>query len=168
MRAGQRIIAELAEIGLAGGTMLELREDSAARSHLTRSLTLTEVSRDQFAFYHDVLRDWGIGNLIHEDYARLSRIDLTVPASPRVARGIEFSARLALEASRDCTRWLSLLGRLSPPRRIALGEGTDCWRSFARKSAQTFLNAVARHCSLVAARCSLSSSRRSPQSTRYR
>ena len=114
MRAGQRIIAELAEIGLAGGAMLELREDSASRSHLTRSLTLIEVRRDQFAFYHDVLRDWGIGNLIHEDHTRLSGIDLTVPASPRVARGIEIAARLALEASRDCTRWLSLLGRLSP------------------------------------------------------
>ena len=114
VRAGQRIIAELAEIGLAGGSMLELREDSASRSHLTRSLTLIEVRRDQFAFYHDVLRDWGIGNLIHEDHARLSGIDLTVPASPRVARGIEIAARLALEASRDCTRWLSLLGRLSP------------------------------------------------------
>jgi hypothetical protein len=114
VRAGQRIIAELAEIGLAGGSMLDLREDSASRSHLTRSLTLIEARRDQFAFYHDVLRDWGIGNLIHEDHARLSRVDLTAPASPRVARGIEIAARLALEASRDCTRWLSLLGRLSP------------------------------------------------------
>ena len=114
MRAGQRIIAELGEIALAGGTMLELREDSAARAHLTRSLTLTEVRRDQVAFYHDVLRDWGIGNLIHEDHTRLSGINLTVPASPRVARGIELAARLALEASVDCARWLSLLGRLSP------------------------------------------------------
>ena len=114
VRAGQRIIAELGEIALAGGTMLELREDFAARAHLTRSLTLTEVRRDQVAFYHDVLRDWGIGNLIHEDHTRLSGINLTVPASPRVARGIEFAARLALEASVDCARWLSLLGRLSP------------------------------------------------------
>lgn len=114
VRAGQRIIAELAEISLAGGTTLELHEDSAARSHLARSLTLIEVRRDRFSFYHDVLRDWGIGNLIHEDHARLSSIDLTVPASPRVARGIEFAARLALEASEDCVRWMSLLDRLSP------------------------------------------------------
>jgi hypothetical protein len=114
VRAGQRIIADLAEISLAGGSMLELREDSASRSHLTRSLTLTEIRRDQFAFYHDVLRDWGIGNLIHEDHARLSSVDLTAPASPRVARGIEFAARLALEALGDYARWLRLLDRLSP------------------------------------------------------
>ena len=114
VRAGQRILADLAEVNLAGGTVLELREDSDARSHLTRSLTLSEVRRDQFAFYHDVLRDWGIGNLIHEDHARLSSLDLTVPASPRVARGIEFAARLALEASGNCTKWLSLIDRLSP------------------------------------------------------
>ena len=114
VRAGQRILADLAEVSLAGGTALKLREDSEARSHLTRSLTLAEVRRDQFAFYHDVLRDWGIGNLIHEDHARLSSLDLTVPASPRVARGIEFAARLTLETSGDCAKWLSLIGRLSP------------------------------------------------------
>jgi ABC-type cobalamin/Fe3+-siderophores transport system ATPase subunit len=114
VRAGQRIIARLAEISLAGGTMLGLPEDSAARLHLTRSLTLTEPGRDQFTFYHDVLRDWAIGNFVHEDHARLSGIDLSVPASPRIARGIEFASRLALEASSDCARWLSLVVRLSP------------------------------------------------------
>ncbi|MGY4306403.1 hypothetical protein ACVIJ6_003646 [Bradyrhizobium sp. USDA 4369] len=114
VRAGQRIIANLAEISLAGGSLMELTEDSAARSHLTRSLTLTEVRRDQFGFYHDVLRDWAIGHLIHEDHAKLSRVDLTVPASPRVARGIEFAARFALETSSDGAQWLNLLDRLSP------------------------------------------------------
>lgn len=115
LRAGQRIIGELAHIALTGGSTLELREDSAARTHLTRSLTLTEVRRDQFAFYHDVLRDWGIGSLIHEDSERLAAVELTVPASPRVARGIEIAARLALEGSDDCASWLKLLGRLSSP-----------------------------------------------------
>lgn len=113
IRAGQRIIANLAEISLAGGSLVELTEDSAARSHLIRSLTLTEIRRDQFGFYHDVLRDWAIGHLIHEDHARLSGIDLTLPASPRVARGIEFAARFALETS-DGSHWLSLLDGLSP------------------------------------------------------
>lgn len=113
IRAGQRIIANLAEISLAGGSLVALTEDSAARSHLTRSLTLTEIRRDQFGFYHDVLRDWAIGQLIHEDHARLSRVDLSVPASPRVARGIEFAARFALEASGDGSQWLNLLDKLS-------------------------------------------------------
>ena len=114
-RAGQRIISELARIALTGGSILDLQEDSDARTRLTRSLTLTEVRRDQFAFYHDVLRDWGIANLIHEDNGRLSRIDLTVPASPRVARGIELAGRLTLEGSNGCASWLSLLDRLSSP-----------------------------------------------------
>jgi hypothetical protein len=114
-RAGQRIIAELARIALTGGSTLDVRENSDALTHLARSLTLTEVRRDQFAFYHDVLRDWGIGSLIHEDGERLSGVDLTVPASPRVARGIEFAARLALERSDDGASWLRLLGRLSAP-----------------------------------------------------
>jgi hypothetical protein len=115
VRAGQRIIANLAEISLAGGSLLELPEDSDARAHLTRSLTLTEVSRDKFGFYHDVLRDWAIGQVIHEDHTRLSRVDLTVPASPRIARGIEFAARFALETSSGGSEWLSLLDRLSAP-----------------------------------------------------
>ncbi len=114
VRAGQRILAELAETSLTGRNVLELREDSPACSHLSGSLTLTEVRRDQFTYYHDVLRDWGIGNLIHEDHARLSSLDLSVPASPRVARGIELAARLALEEAVDCNRWLGLLDRLSP------------------------------------------------------
>jgi len=114
VRAGQRILAELAQTSLTGGNVLKLGEDSAARLHLTGSLSLTEVRRDQFTYYHDVLRDWGIGNLIHEDHTMLSNIDLSVRASPRVARGIEIAARLALEEGVDCTRWLSLLDRLSP------------------------------------------------------
>lgn len=114
-RAGQRIIAELACIALTGGSTLDAHEDSDARTHLVRSLTLTEVRRDQFAFYHDVLRDWGIGSLIFEDIERLTGIDLTGPASPRVARGIEFAARLALEESDNCVSWLRLLERLSRP-----------------------------------------------------
>jgi hypothetical protein len=114
VRSGQRILAELAEAGLTGGNVVELREDSAARSHLIGSQTLTEVRRDKFTYYHDVLRDWGIGNLIHEDHARLSGLDLSVPVSARVARGIEFAARLALEEGTDCNLWLSLLDRLSP------------------------------------------------------
>ncbi len=114
VRAGQRILADLAETSLTGGNTRELREDSAARSHLTSSLALTEVRRDQFTYYHDVLRDWGIGNLVHEDHTRLCGLDLSVPASPRAARGVEFAARLALEGGSNCTRWLGLLDRLSP------------------------------------------------------
>ena len=114
VKAGQRIIAELAEISLNGGNTMELRDDSAARTHLIGSLTLTEPRRDKLAFYHDVLRDWGIGNYIDEDHNRFAKTNVTVPASPWVARGVEFAARLSLEKSDDGNRWLSLLDRFSP------------------------------------------------------
>ncbi len=113
VRPAQRILADLAENSLAGEPELELRADSAARSHLTSSLTLREVRRDQLGFYHDVLRDWGIGSIIDEDYSRIASLDLSAPVSPRVARGIEFAGRLALEARQECAAWLDLLDRLS-------------------------------------------------------
>jgi hypothetical protein len=114
VRPAQRILADLVVNNLTGGQELVLSEDSEARSHLLGSLTLREVRRDQFGFYHDVLRDWGVGSFIDEDHARLSDFDLSAPVSPRVARGIEFASRLALEMRQDCTAWLNLISRLSP------------------------------------------------------
>ena len=114
VRPAQRILADLAQNNLAGGQDLELREDLPARAHLIGSLTLREVRRDRLDFYHDVLRDWAIGSLINEDHSRLSGLDRSAPISPRVARGIEFAGRLALEGRQDCTAWLGLLARLSP------------------------------------------------------
>lgn len=115
VRAGQRILADFARASLEGRSTIAMVEDSAARSHLIRSLTLAETRRDEVALYHDVLRDWAVGNLINEDHGRISGLDLTVPASPLVARGVEMAARLALELDGSCDRWACLLGRLSPP-----------------------------------------------------
>lgn len=111
IRAAQRLLATLASRALAGETGLELDEDSKARAHLTGALTLREVQRDRLDFYHDVLRDWAIGNYIAENPARLADIDLGSPVSARVARGIEFAARLALESDTDGGAWMRLLER---------------------------------------------------------
>ncbi len=116
VRAAQRLLAALAASVMKGEDRIELNEDSAARSHLLGTLTLKEVRRDRLDFYHDVLRDWAIGNYIAEDSSRLAALDLTVPVSPRVARGIEFAARLALETGADCSAWTDLLAHLSPQR----------------------------------------------------
>lgn len=113
VRAAQRLMAALAASALKGSGGLEVAEDSAARSHLIGALTLREVWRDRLDFHHDVLRDWAIGSYISEDSQRLAALDLGVPVSPRVARGIEFAARLALESGADCSRWLQLLEQLS-------------------------------------------------------
>jgi hypothetical protein len=114
VRAAQRILADLADIALIGEDVLEVRSDSAARSHLLQSLTLREVRRDHLGFYHDVLRDWAVGNRIHENPSRIATFDLSIPVSPRIARGVEFAGRLALEMQSDCNSWLQLLALLSP------------------------------------------------------
>lgn len=114
VRAAQRLLAALAVGAMKGEDAIELTEDSAARSHLLEALTLKEVRRDQLDFYHDVLRDWAIGNYIAENPSRLAALDLSVPASPRVARGIEFAARLALETGAGCSAWTDLIAHLSP------------------------------------------------------
>lgn len=115
VRAAQRLLAALADRTLSGATGIEVSEDSAARSHLLRTQSLREVRRDQLDFYHDVLRDWAIGNYLVEEIQRIEALDLSLPVSPRIARGIEFAARLTLEDAADGTSWVDLLRRLSPP-----------------------------------------------------
>jgi hypothetical protein len=115
IRAAQRLMAALAASALRGEGGLEIAQDSTARSHLISTMTLREVRRDRLDFYHDVLRDWAIGSYIAEDPQRLAALDMTAPVSPRLARGIEFAARLALESGADCNGWIQLLGQLSGP-----------------------------------------------------
>ena len=121
-RAAQRLIADLADAAIVGNDSIEVRDDSSARSHLLRSRTLSEPRRDHLRFYHDVLRDWAVGARVHENANCIDRLDLRVPASPRVARGIEFAGRFKLERSTDCGQWLALLERLS------VKEAHSSWR----------------------------------------
>src|SRR5690606_25483421 len=67
-------------------------------------------------------RDWAIGARLNEDITLLDNVDLSVPPSPRVARGIEFAGRFALEQGPDGSNWTALLGALSRPR------AHDAWR----------------------------------------
>ncbi|MDR6670212.1 hypothetical protein [Rhizobium sp. 1399] len=122
VRAAQRILADLAKAALAGRDTIEAAADSPARDHLLRSLTLSEQKRDRLGFYHDVLRDWTIGALIYEDPTLLQEIDLSVPPSPSLMRGIEFAGRFALEKNKDGSAWYALLVTLSPAR------SHDGWR----------------------------------------
>jgi len=122
VRPAQRLLAELAEAALAGQDLVEASTDTPARAHLLRSLTLSEPRRDRLGFYHDVLRDWAIGARLNEDITLLDSVDLSVPPSPRVARGIEFAGRFALEQGQDGSNWTALLGALSRPR------AHDAWR----------------------------------------
>ncbi|RMD85576.1 MAG: hypothetical protein D6815_01545, partial [Candidatus Dadabacteria bacterium] len=115
IRPAQRLLAKLAEAALAGQDGIEVPDDSSARTHLLRRQTLSEPKRDRLVFYHDVLRDWAIGARLSEDITLLDSIDLSVPPSPRVARGIEFAGRFALEQGQNDAKWTALLGVLSRP-----------------------------------------------------
>jgi len=115
VRAAQRILEALAIAALKGDAGIDLAEDSPARDHLRGAQSLREVRRDRLDFYHDVLRDWAIGNYLAEDPSRLAGFDMGGPVSPRVARGIEIAARLVLETGKDASAWLDLLAHLSPP-----------------------------------------------------
>ncbi|OBU02591.1 ATP-binding protein [Morganella psychrotolerans] len=115
LRAAQRLIARIAEATLAGRDLLNVYDDSPARSHLLDSQSLIEPNRDHLRFYHDVLRDWAIGARLQEEDGILSRLNLEVPTSPKISRGIEFAGRFALELNPDCNSWLRLLEKLSPP-----------------------------------------------------
>lgn len=114
VRTAQRLLENLADRSLRGEGAITLQTDSVGRSHMIGTLTLAEVRRDHLDFYHDVLRDWAIGCYIAEDPTRLNGYDLSKPIAARVARGIEFAGRLALEKSDGCARWVDLLGHLTP------------------------------------------------------
>jgi len=122
IRPAQQLLADLAEAALAGQDLIEDKSYTPARAHLLRSLTLSEPRRDRLGFYHDVLRDWAIGARLHEDRFLLDGIDLSVSPSPRIARGIEFAGRFALEKGEDGVDWQALLGALSRP------GAHDAWR----------------------------------------
>jgi hypothetical protein len=61
------------------------------------------------AFRHDVLRDWAVGFLLHEDEGLLNALAMDKPLPPGLARGIEIAARLALDSDATGARWQVLL-----------------------------------------------------------
>ena len=97
------------------------------------SLTIAELLRFEslredikgatVAFRHDVLRDWTVGFLLHEDEALLHTISMEKPLPPGLARGLEIAARLAAEGDATGARWLVLLGVV---------ERDDCHGSWKR------------------------------------
>lgn len=155
VRAAQRILADLAARALQGENGIDLESDSAGRSHLLGALTLKEVRRDRLDFYHDVLRDWAIGNYIAEDPRRLSGLDLSIPVSPRVTRGSNSQAaspsnsvrtaehgrpcwrisrlkvRMGHGGAKPCSRWFD-------PKRVSncsANAARPCWRTGAHSLA---------------------------------
>jgi hypothetical protein len=61
------------------------------------------------AFRHDVLRDWGVGFLLHENEELVDTLPMHRPLPPGLARGLEIAARLAIDSDAAGARWLVLL-----------------------------------------------------------
>ena len=89
--------------------------DSATVAELLRLDSLREdVMGATVAFRHDVLRDWTVGFLLHEDREGevLKTLPVDKPLPTGLARGIEIAARLAIESDATGARWVALLDAL--------------------------------------------------------
>jgi energy-coupling factor transporter ATP-binding protein EcfA2 len=84
--------------------------DSPTVAELLRFDSLREDIRGAtVAFRHDVLRDWTVGFLLHEDAELLNTIPMDKPLPLGLARGLEIAARIALESDATGARWSVLL-----------------------------------------------------------
>jgi hypothetical protein len=120
-----RLLFDLSDAALAGNDQIETRATPAAVEALIASESLRELGLDRITFRHDVLRDWGVAALLHDDPSKLNRLPLVRPASASLARGVELGSRLALERAADGRRWAGFLDRVSP-----IG-AHGSWRRFA-------------------------------------
>ena len=83
---------------------------SATLAQLLRFYSLwEEVKGATVAFRHDVLRDWTVGFLLHEDSDLLKSLPVNKLLPSSLARGIEIAARLAIEDDLTGKRWLVML-----------------------------------------------------------
>jgi energy-coupling factor transporter ATP-binding protein EcfA2 len=108
-----RVLRALADGALAGaGTVNVDNLPAAAVDALVRSESLRDFGNDRVAFRHDVLAEWAVSCLL-SDLTVFDRLPLQSPAPAILARGVELTARFAIERSADSTSWQQLLERVS-------------------------------------------------------
>ena len=118
-----RVLKDLSE------QTLDHREPLDTKSHpalpvdgLVQSQTLRDLGDDSMAFYHDVLRDWAVANLLYFHPEARDRLPLDQPAPAFLIRGVELAARMALERHKDDSRWREWIDKVSR------GEAHGSWR----------------------------------------
>lgn len=98
--------------------------DSKTIAELLRVESLREARAGAtIAFWHDTLRDWTVGFLLHDKTDLLIALPTDRPLPGAFSRGLEIAARLALLGDATGARWLSLLARF---------EGAGCHGSWRR------------------------------------
>lgn len=109
-----RLLRSLAVHSLASSAPMDTSTSPAtAVSALTESGSLRALSSVRVEPAHDVLRDWAIGCLLHEEPEHFAAMALESPAPVRLVRGVELAARLHAEFGSDATAWRALLDRVS-------------------------------------------------------
>ena len=84
--------------------------ESATVEELLRFDSLREDTKGaKVAFRNDVLRDWTVGFLLHEDKELLNALPMDKPLPPGLTRGLEVAARLAIDSDATGGRWSVLL-----------------------------------------------------------
>lgn len=113
-RDRSRLLRNVAKQALLGLQPLDVgAQPASAVDQLISSETFRDLGNDRVAFRHDVLREWGIANLLASEPGELEQLPVDSPAPAALARGIELRARIAIERSGDDTQWKNLLDRLS-------------------------------------------------------
>ncbi len=113
-RERARLLKALAKQALSRAELLDVGDRPArAVDALVASGTLRDLGSDCVAFRHDVLAEWAIANLLSSEPSAIDRLPLDRPAPAALARGVELTARIALERASDGTPWQSLLEVLS-------------------------------------------------------
>lgn len=116
VRMRARLLTALAETTLT--TVMPFRADAAEPSAIAELIargSVREISRDALVFAHDVLRDWAVACLLHDDPSRLDGLSWANAPPPSLARGFELCARMALELNEDSVAWKQLFQRVSTP-----------------------------------------------------
>jgi len=84
--------------------------DSSTLVELLNVHSLHEVIKGAtVSFRHDVLRDWTVGFMLHDDKELLKTLPMSAPLPAGLSRGLEITARLALAADNEGKAWLELL-----------------------------------------------------------
>jgi energy-coupling factor transporter ATP-binding protein EcfA2 len=67
------------------------------------------------SYRHDVLRDWTVGFMLHENKDLLNAVPMDGPIATGLARCLEIAARLALDTDATGATWLTLLATVERP-----------------------------------------------------
>ena len=108
-----RVLKELAKQAVAGATLDASALSAAAVHALVKSQAIRDLGADKVMFGHDILRDWAVAGLIHDDFESLHGLPLDRPAPARIVRGFELGARMSLERADSDDDWRTFLDKVS-------------------------------------------------------